>query len=124
MLYMTRIEQITEHVNNTSLLKYWKDKLYSKIDYDKRSCGYAPTRDTVINYAAGMLFDYHDEIHDGNLYQDNRNPTDKDIEGFVEIIIAVLYETGIINECEDYTQLYSSLKIVLKKRIVADNRYE
>lgn len=121
---MTRIKQITEKVNNTPLIKDWKDKLYSKIDYDKRSCGYALTQDTVITYATDMIFDYHDKIHNGNLYHDNRNPNDKDIEVFVEIMIAVLYEVGIIDGFEDYTQLYSSLKTVLKKRIVADNRYE
>ena len=60
---MTRIKQITEKVNNTPLIKDWKDKLYSKIDYDKRSCGYAPTQDTVITYATDMIFDYHDKIH-------------------------------------------------------------
>jgi len=91
----TSLENHLEMVENTINLRDWKKKITDKIKVSYNTNNL--TENTVLDLTMEFLQDYHDTIHCGHLWSDNRLPTDNDIQDMADIALAILVEYEVIS---------------------------
>ena len=82
-------------VENTINLRDWKKKITDKIKVSYNTNNL--TENAVLDLTMEFLQDYHDTIHFGHLWSDNRLPTDNDIQDMADIALAILVEYEVIS---------------------------
>ena len=87
---MTPIERIVNEVDSCFGLKTYKAKIMEQLRQNVLPFVEIPSEDSIITFAVDLLQDYHDYKNNGQLWADNRDVDDSDIEDFAKIVISIL----------------------------------
>jgi hypothetical protein len=115
----TALELFAERISSNSYLTEWMSKIKTMITDNGYGIG-EPEMTKIAKFAATFLDDYHQRIHSGHLTIDNQDPTEQDINNFVDIIIAIMVDRGIIM-FENLDSLKSKVRHELLKHYYASS---
>ena len=120
----SKVNRNRDYIAGSSVYKEWKEKVAESAKDNMTYGESLPSESLVIHRASVIIFDYHVTVYNGRLSPDNRNPNGDDLDLFTKIIIAILYEYGLVGEFDDFDRHYERIKLDLKKRVEESDKYE
>ena len=115
---MTQIEHSVAEVNENPLHRTWRDKLIQKVKQNKNIVPFedVPSVGSIVDYAADMVFEFHEDVANGKLRADNRMPSNDEVEIFYKILLSVLSSYDIL-DYYDESKTFRNVRMPFIKKI-------
>ena len=113
---MTQIEYSVAEVNENPLHRTWRDKLIQKVKQNIVPFEDVPSVGSIVDYAADMVFEFHEDVANGKLRADNRMPSNDEVEIFYKILLSVLSSYDIL-DYYDESKTFRNVRMPFIKKI-------
>ena len=113
---MTQIEHSVAEVNENPLQRTWRDKLIQRVEQNIAPFEDVPSVGSIVDYAADMVFEFHEDVANGKLRADNRVPSDDEVEIFYKILLSVLSRYDIL-DYYDESETFKNVRMPFIKKI-------
>lgn len=113
---MTQIEHSVAEVNENPLHRIWRDKLIQKVKQNIVPFEDVPSVGSIVDYAADMVFEFHEDVANGKLRADNRMPSNDEVEVFYKILLSVLSGYDIL-DYYDESKTFRNVRMPFIKKI-------